>query len=318
VKDFEIRRWAHPAVILVATDLSDMERLIEISSEQARETGARLLLFHVVSTETAFPAEAMGYPFYDLSGAVQRAHTALNSWCAQARVAGIRCDVLVREGHPAAQIAEAVCQFKVDRILLGTRGRGRFSKLLLGSVADQVLRSVHIPVMTVGPEAHLGVERDTQYRVILLATTLRETSRASAALACQIASSQAVRLVLLHVLPGTKIYEPAGVHYTSEANALRQLYLLASTLCEQTGSRVQGVDTRVTYGNPCDRILDAATRVHASLIVLGASDHSAIHNLTHDRTVYQVPAHASCPVLTLLESDTVAEAGLRTELLQAC
>ena len=40
---------------------------------------------------------------------------------------------------------------------------------------------------------------------------------------------------------------------------------------------------------------------HARLIVLGATQRSALQNLTRDRTVYQVLAHARCPVLTLRE-----------------
>jgi len=60
--------------------------------------------------------------------------------------------------------------------------RSKVSKPLLGSVAEQVLRSVNLPVITVGPEAHLGVDNDTRQRVILHATTLRETSSLSAAL----------------------------------------------------------------------------------------------------------------------------------------
>ena len=63
----------------------------------------------------------------------------------------------------------------VDRILLGTRSRSKISKLLLGSVAEQVLRSVNIPVITVGPEAHLGAAGGNgSDSVVLHATTLRD------------------------------------------------------------------------------------------------------------------------------------------------
>ena len=77
--------------------------------------------------------------------------------------------------------------------------------MFLGSVAEQVLRSVNLPVITVGPEAHLLVENvdlsGREQRVVLHATTLRETSRPSAALACRVAASLKARLVLLNVLP---------------------------------------------------------------------------------------------------------------------
>ena len=134
-------------------------------------------------------ADAAGMPYYDTVGALEIAEQMLRPWCEARRRRGIRCDALVREGHPTQQIAAAVRQFQADRVLLGTRSRSKLGKLLLGSVAEQVLRSVYLPVITVGPEAHLPVDKGEE-RVVLHATTLRETSRPSAALACQIASTQ--------------------------------------------------------------------------------------------------------------------------------
>ena len=146
-------------------------------------------------------ADAAGMPYYDPAGAVEFAAKTLEPWCALAQRRNIVCDAVVREGHAARQIAAAARQFQADRLLLGTRSRSKLGKLLLGSVAEQVLRSVNLPVITVGPEAHLPVESSGRQRVVLHATTLRETSRPSAALACQIAASQRAKLVLLHVLP---------------------------------------------------------------------------------------------------------------------
>jgi hypothetical protein len=83
----------------------------------------------------------------------------MRPWCEVAARRGIRCEELVREGHPTQQIAAAARQFQADRVLLGTRSRSKLGKLLIGSVAEQVLRSVYLPVMTVGPEAHLPVAR---------------------------------------------------------------------------------------------------------------------------------------------------------------
>jgi nucleotide-binding universal stress UspA family protein len=45
----------------------------------------------------------------------------------------------------------------------------------------------------------------------------------------------------------------------------------------------------------------------ADLIVLGSTHRSALHNLTHDRTVYRVLAHARCPVLTLRDEEEVLD-----------
>ena len=294
-------RWTHPAVILVATDLSDLDQLMEIALSDAAETGARLLLLHVLATSTGMAVDPLGMPFYDPAGALEFAAKTLHPWCTLARDRGIACDALVREGNAAQQIATSVRQFNADRILLGTRSRGKVSKLLLGSVAEQVLRSVNLPVITVGPEAHLPVESSGHEKVVLHATTLREASRPSAALACRLAAVKGARLVLLHVLPPISEMKRHGLPTGLESTAMQQLHeLAADVVAGEAGSGVV-VEPRVAHGNPSIEILAASVELHASLIILGAMHHSALQNLTRDHTIYRILAHARCPVLTMRE-----------------
>ncbi len=115
--------------------------------------------------------------------------------------ASVHCEVLVREGAASQQILSVVRQRQIDRVLLGTRSRGKWGKLLLGSVAEQVLRSVPVPVLTLGPEAHTGDAAVDGPMTILHATSLSKASHASAALACEIArTSRARARCCMHVL----------------------------------------------------------------------------------------------------------------------
>ena len=242
MRDSDIGRWTHPATILVATDLSDLDHLMPFALEQAGETGARLILLHVLPASVAvIAADASGMPYYDTSSALETAEQMLRPWCEVAARRGIRCEEQVREGHPTQQIAAAVRQFQADRVLLGTRSRSKLGKLLLGSVAEQVLRSVYLPVMTVGPEAHLPVASGEE-RVVLHATTLRETSRPSAALACRIAATRNAKLILLHVLPPIDVMQRKGMPTGLDSKAMVELRILA----EETGagccSAVEPVD----------------------------------------------------------------------------
>ncbi len=302
-------RWTRPAVILVATDLSDLDRLMPFAFEQASGTGARLILLHVLAVGGNMAVDAVGMPYYDPAGALDFATKTLEPWCTLARQQKIACDALVREGNAAQQIAASVRQFQADRILLGTRSRSKMSKLLLGSVAEQVLRSVNLPVITVGPEAHLPVESSGQQKVVLHATRLSEASRPSAALACQIAASQGARLVLLHVLPPMDEMEKQGLPTGLDSTAMRELRALAAETGALKSSGCTRVDPCVAHGNPSIEILAASAELHASLIVLGATHRAALQNLTRDRTIYRVLAHARCPVLTLRESVTPPTAG---------
>jgi len=187
---------------LVATDLSDLDRLMPFALEQAAEAGARLILLHVLATGAVVATGAIGMPSYDPAGAHEFATNTLEPWRLLAVRRGIGCDALVRQGHPAHQIGTVIRQFRADLVLLGTRSRSRLGKLLVGSVAEHVLRSVNLPVITVGPEAHVAESAASgSGRLILHATTLKEGFRASAELACRLAASQSARLLLVHVLP---------------------------------------------------------------------------------------------------------------------
>jgi len=291
-------RWTHPAVILVATDLTDTERLMPFAVQQAEATGAHLLLLHVLATSESMAVDAVGMPYYDPAGAVETAGSMLQAWVAVARTRGIPCEALVREGNAAQKVLFTARQFHADRILLGTRSRSKVSKLLLGSVAEQVLRSAHIPVITVGPEAHLPLDVDAMEGIVLHATTLLEASRPSAALACRIGSALNRPVVLLHVLPHKDEMERDHLPTGADSIAMRELRIIAG----ETGCGCAiPIEPHVVHGNPAIEILAEAAERRACLIVLGATQRNVFQNLTRERTIYKVLAHARCPVLTLRE-----------------
>ncbi len=301
-----LSRWAHPSVILVATDLSDLDRLIPFALQQAQQSDARIILLHVLGFGAGIAADAAGMPYYDPASAIDFAINTMEPWRMKARGQEIACDAIVREGAPAQQIIASARQFNAHCLFLGTRSRSKASKLLLGSVAEQVLRSVSLPVVTVGPEAHLEVSDSDRQRVVLHATTLRETSSPSAALACQIASDRKAKLVLLHVLPPIDEMQREQLPTGLDSTAMRELRILAAEI-GATDSCCVEIDAHVAHGHPAIEILAASADLGADLIVLGSTNRSALHNLTHDRTVYRVLAHARCPVLTLRDEEEVLD-----------
>jgi nucleotide-binding universal stress UspA family protein len=80
--------------------------------------------------------------------------------------------------------------------------------------------------------------------------------------------------------------------------ALRELRVIASEVgCDCSIP----IEPLVVHGNPAIEILAEASARHAGLIVLGATQRNALQDLTRDRTIYKVLAHARCPVMTLRE-----------------
>ena len=287
-------RLTDPAAILVATNLSDLHRLMPFALEMAGETGAQLRLLHVASAE--FASDAAGMPYYDREAAISAAKNMLEPWCDRGHKLGLDCSAIIRESQLAApEIIAAVLQIQPDRLILGTRSSGPFGKLLLGSVVKQVLRSVNLPVFTVGPEAHLPQKSSERHPAVLFATALEEGYQARAALACQLAASQGAKLIVLHVLPNKSEHhgDSSNVLFSSAADKLCKLPAkIGADACTD-------VDIKVAHGNPAVEILAEGVAGQVNLIVMGVADHSTLDRITHDHTVCQVLARAQCPVLSL-------------------
>ena len=295
-------RRVRPETILLATDLDDLERLMPFALRMAGETGARLLLLHVLSFAAEYAVDAAGMPYYDPESVFLSVNDTLESWCRRARKQGVGCEGIVRGGHsPAREILAAVRQFKADRIILGTRSRSKIGKLLLGSVAEQVLRSIDLPVFTVGPEAHLATPGNDRKPAVLFATTLGEGHRARAALACQIAVHGKERLLLLHVLPPLDEIEGRLSPSSLDSAVLHEL----ADLAHDTGANCAlDIQSKVAHGEPATEILAEACACDADLIVLGVAQHGVVDSIFHDHTIDRVLAHSHCPVLTMPPSSS--------------
>jgi nucleotide-binding universal stress UspA family protein len=140
--------------IVYATDFS-------ASAEPAEEQAIRLaqvlgdeLVFVHVATETPLYGEgALGMADVRAVYDAQRrwATDVLNSRVAAAREAGVRARFSLRVGVPAKEIIAAADEEKARMIVIGTHGRSGLDRLLLGSVAERVIRRASCPVLTVRP-----------------------------------------------------------------------------------------------------------------------------------------------------------------------
>lgn len=92
---------------------------------------------------------------------------ALTRVSARVREWGLGCEVLRESGDPAGLILDAVERLQPDLITMATHGRSGLQRLVRGSVAERVLRHVHVPLLMVNPEAEERSE-DTAFRRILV------------------------------------------------------------------------------------------------------------------------------------------------------
>ena len=141
--------------ILAPTDFSDSsKKAISDAFELARTFGATLSLLHVLEPSPylgEFTLPTMGE---ELLGDLERqASAALAQVLPEAQEATIEVTRAVAIGSPSQKIVETAEAEHVDLIVMATHGRTGLSHLLIGSVAERVVRTAPCPVLTIRPPA---------------------------------------------------------------------------------------------------------------------------------------------------------------------
>lgn len=133
--------------ILVPTDFGESsERAEQFAVEIASKLGAKLTLLHVWSVPTPSYAEGLVWPIDAIeSGARESLHRAHERMKAKHPAT----DAVLMGGVAADCIIETAKERAADLIVMGTHGRRGVPRLLLGSVAEKVVRLANIPVLTV-------------------------------------------------------------------------------------------------------------------------------------------------------------------------
>lgn len=142
--------------ILVPTDFSECSNAaVRYGHALAESFGATLHLLNVVQDPYTMPWATEGFaaPIGDL----------LADWESQARqrlvgsvptAVAAKTVVKTQVGSPHREIVRYAAQHEIDLIVLGTHGRGPLGHMLLGSVAERVVRTAPCPVLTVRDPQH--------------------------------------------------------------------------------------------------------------------------------------------------------------------
>jgi nucleotide-binding universal stress UspA family protein len=302
--------WSKPSTILFAAEIPANEKAFAFALAQASEFGADLILFHAYDTLVVAASETSGVRYYDYAAAARAEIHHLEPLAERVRAAGIRCEIVVRPGLAADQILAFLRERSIDRIVMGTHSPGPIGKLLVGSVAEAVLRTANVPVFIVGPDVVDGSYRNFAIRTILCAVSLQEASFVVASFAAELASQHNARLVLQHVIrPQERMEVLAGRSIDQIENDL--LSLVPQELRAKT--TIQAI---VVPGDPTEELLYQGRAQQADLIVLGAQGASAFAAVTRHGVVYKVLAHSHCPVMTLSPA-VLAECGAKGEKVHA-
>ena len=147
--------------ILVPHDFSSSaNHALAIARDEAKAHGARVILLHVIDLPTNFKPEAVivpeaeGAPINIKDYAVKQAEEHLADLNERLGKDGVTAQTFIRLGKPEDEIVRFANENNVDLIAMGTHGRTGLAHMLVGSVAERVVRTAKVPVLTIRSDHH--------------------------------------------------------------------------------------------------------------------------------------------------------------------
>ena len=293
--------------IVCCVDFSDFSRrALDHAVAVAKWYEARLTVMHAYNIPLAtlasapflspVPADAVALAPADRES-LQRQLEAL---LPQGAAAGISVEYRIVEGDVATAILRAA--ESADLLVVGTHGRSGFARLVLGSVAERLLRQAPCPLLIVpraSPDATDTVPR--LFHHIVAAVDFSPASAHAAAFAMSLAEEADAHLTLVHALDLPPAVETWIVESEAGSTRLQQWRQAASgrldDLVPADARTYCHVEERVEAGPASRVILDVAAERHAGLIVIGAHSRSPLERMFVGSTAQRVVRQAACPVL---------------------
>jgi nucleotide-binding universal stress UspA family protein len=135
----------HVKKILFPTDFSTIaDQALDYAATLAKENGAKLLIVHIAELPAAYGAGEMyyGIPEPDTDELLRMLHNVVP------RNPPVDHEYRLLKGDPAREIVRVAKDDTVDLIVMSTHGRTGLGRVLMGSIAEAVVRRAHCPVLT--------------------------------------------------------------------------------------------------------------------------------------------------------------------------
>jgi nucleotide-binding universal stress UspA family protein len=281
--------------ILLATDFdATTESALHYSLAIARRYGAKIYLVHVVRPDLIQFGTADNRGALD--DAWRDAQRHMTDLLIAGHLQGVEHQVVVEQGEVWPVLSRKMSELSIDLLVIGTHGRGRIGKLLLGSVAEEIFRQSTCPVLMVGPKAPhpsgKGLGR------ILFCTGFSAHSLHAGVYAFSMAQRQGAELTILHVSPDTPD-SPQEREKLRQAACSRLMALLPKdTVLEHPAQCL------TEFGNAAERILSVAQELKPNVIVMGVRQPVGFARRLKWATAYEVVSNAPCPVMTVRTPDS--------------
>lgn len=291
--------------IFCATDISDFSNhAVSWGIALAREFDAKLYVCHVVDFPTSITYGDGPIFFVDQqSQAVGNANRQLEQLVGDKEV---QWEPLVTIGHAGDEISRLAREKRADLAISSTHGRSGLKRLILGSVTERLMRTLHCPLLIVrGPEHDLNIlsEKGLKFRKILVGCDFSEDSALAFQHGLSLAQEFQSELHLVHVMEPPVYMEmfKSSAEYGEELQVDLQIQIKSKlkNMVPKEAFNWCTPETVLLDGPSHEELIRYAKNNEIDLIVLGVRGQGLVERLfigsTTDRVVRQTP----CPVLSV-------------------
>ena len=279
--------------IVVATDLNGhSEAALEYARKLATAYGARIVLAHGMDPLEYAAVDAV--PGKVRKGLPEGAREVLDKLAGELLREGIHSHSEIRQGAVAQMLVDVARQYEAGLILVGTKGMDGAGPVVVGAIAEQLVRLAPCAVMAVAADWNAGQFRPTPGGPVLLAMERNEATAAAVATAYSLAKVFKRPLIAIHA------------RTAAEASAFLNP---GATTLEEFGIEREGevaVRCIVKDGNPADAMAEAIAQFQPCILVAGVkrtSDTPGPHG-----NAFTLLARSRVPVLCIPPEAAIGKA----------
>lgn len=278
--------------IVVATDLhGQSEAALEYARKIATNYGARIVLAH--GADPIEYAAVDGLPGQVSQSLPEEARIVLERLAGDLIREGIHSHTEVRQGAVAQMLGDVARQYEAGLIVMGTKGLQGAGPVVVGAIAEQLVRIAPCPVLAVAADWNAGQFRPTPGGPVMLAMESNVAAQEAIATAYSLATVFKRPLIVVHART-----EPEVPGADPCAARLHEFGVLSSPEVPVTCIS--------EYGDPADAVVRAIANYHPSILVVGVKRTSETPG-PHG-TAFALLVRSRVPVLCVPPADRAGDA----------
>ncbi len=323
-----------PKKIMCAVDFSDFTKeILAYSVALCKEFHAKLFLVHIViDVNNSILHDGIAIDTAMLQDKhIRNAQKLLGDLIKKVT---IEHEIIISKGRPADEIRRFALKEKIDMVITANQGKSGITRLLIGSVTEKLMKTLHCPLLVMHTKDHDFIPRD-DYKIklkkILVGCDFSHDSKLAFDYGLSLAQEYQAELYLTHVIKPTEHIELKTSDYINvipgdyrswdtsdyfeiqkkvteenreKINKLRsrlerQLYFMVPEECRSWCTPC----TAMLTGEPYKELIKYAKEQEIDMIVLGIRGHTLWEKLLVGSTTDRVIRYAPCPVLAVRQMD---------------